>query len=261
MPMLAEWVTSSQTVYMINLAEVFPDHARAMRTRHITSVLPEETDVDLDHDALAELVEPFMDSDFHLESGATRNRVSSLYFQFAGNDVSVDPAYLTDYDLLNLAESLAELIQPIDQHFRGIAELPEHVSTRPIVHLLAGIYQSKPPRPHFDFRARRAVVSYKDVFLGDFGSLSYKGEYRLPSRMRRFGAWARKLSTPGPELLSPSPEEQEAVAGPTQTVTIEPWNVFHDYPSEPDAVGTKRGLVGVTYDTAHFLFHRKNVEV
>lgn len=237
--------------------EAFVAHQKILETRTVDSVVPEETDIEIDPAALVDVADKLGSESFHrrgLISEGPRNCLKGIRFTYTNGLVDIyRGGELVEQSVDPNLEKAGQLIGLIDNYFREWTGVPDDITTTPIVTLIAGVFNGKnytDTNRHFDYKLNIPHVSFKDYFMGDpeHSSVYYPGEYRLPTK---FTAAMRALGGL-PDPMCPTPRfgrnEAEEFIMPAAKVCVEPWNAYHSGPTDKSARGTKRGILDVSYD-------------
>lgn len=233
-------------------SEVLRSHAEAQHTRLVESVVPEPTTIDIDPAALQAFAGQLGTTEFSKTSlllVRPNNALIGVRFAFSedGHEVSFEHGARVNKET---ALEFANLIAPIDHHFRAWFGVPDHITTKPKVNLIAGTYHGSDSEisRHLDFAGALPQVNYKIYFEGapDHASIYYPGTYKIPRRLQQF---VRAVGGAQPTTLIPQFKRREAVRHvmPADIVCVEPWNAYHSGPTARTAQGTRRGILSVSY--------------
>jgi hypothetical protein len=240
---------------MLSPPALLESHAAVTATgsdRSFESVVPEISGVEIDTERLFATVEPFINGEFSNPYGRPNDHVSRAGFTFHDGVVEIkgNKRALRQNEE-SLAETIGNIVLPIDTYYRELAQIPAETPLVPTVTLLAGRFSGRNPSDtnrHLDYKGTRPIITFKTYFRGDpeHSSVYYPGAYRLPSR-----GWVLACGLAGFDGRASSPSfprhEQQRHIMP-QGVCIEPWNAVHSGPTDKGARGARRALLTVSYD-------------
>jgi len=235
-----------------SLTDVLESFEVRKETRLVDSTTPYSTDLDVDLDRIERAVSDVGLGNF-LKRGIIVDTPRNL---LEGVDVRLTPNVLTTEKIADSHQSrLLEAFEPeiigIDSLFRVWANIDPQMPTKPWLNVFSGRFQGRPAETnrHFDYSARRPLVSFKLHFMGEpeHTSIYYPGKYKLPNRFTEFQRAMAGIGDPSyPKRLFRRAEEVSE-AMPFGEVCAEPWNAFHSGPTAKSARGINRGILSVTY--------------